>query len=61
MIEVEPFARYAVSVGPDLTPATSAGDFDAILSMARAYADYLLPLALAHPAQWDGWERLRRA
>ncbi len=60
-IEVEPYARYEVSVGADLTASILPADPDPIARIAKAYADYQLPLALAYPAQWGGWEQLRRS
>ena len=60
VIEVEPFARYEVTVGPDLAAPAVAGSIDPIRARAKAYASYLLPLAKAHPAQWGGWGIMRR-
>jgi lauroyl/myristoyl acyltransferase len=53
VIEVEPFARFRVAVGPEIrAPANAA---DPIAAMAEAYANYLLPLARAHADQWNWW------
>jgi lauroyl/myristoyl acyltransferase len=59
VIEIEPFKRYEVRVGPDLATSAMTGPVDPIQAMAMAYAGYLLPLVRAHPAQWDGWGLLQ--
>src|SRR5258706_4619607 len=61
VIEIEPFRRYEVAVGPDLASQASAGVPTPIEAMASAYAGYLLPLVRANPGQWDGWSLLRAA
>ena len=59
VIEIEPFQRYEVHVGSDLAAPAATGAADPIHAMAVAYAEYLLPLVRAHPAQWDGWGLLQ--
>jgi len=55
VIEVEPFRRYRVAIGPDLAQPSPAASPDPIQTIAARYTDYLLPLARAHPAQFNGW------
>ncbi len=59
VIECERFARYEVTIGPDLGPMVASGADDPIQALARIYADYLLPLAIAEPAQFAGWMMMR--
>jgi lauroyl/myristoyl acyltransferase len=53
VIEVEPFNRFRVTVGPEIR--APAGTNDPIPAMAAAYSSYLLPLARAHADQWNWW------
>ena len=52
VIEVEPSSRFEVTIGAEITipPSTAT---DPVTAMASAYAQYLLPLAKAHPDKWD--------
>ena len=61
VIEVEPFRRYRVAIGPEIAPPAGAPEGEAIAAMAAAYIDYLLPLVRAHPDQWGGWSALGNA
>jgi len=61
VIEVEPFRRYRVSIGPEITAPADVPEGEAIAAMAAAYIDYLLPLLRAHPDQWAGWGALGNA
>ena len=56
VIEVEPFASFEVGIGSEIRPPSSHVG-DPIECMALAYARYLLPLAKAHPEQWD-WSNI---
>jgi len=56
-IETEPLARYSVIIGPELVLDAAKGKDAALADGAMQYADRLLPVAKAHPAQWLGWRR----
>lgn len=59
VIERERFVRYEVIVGPDLTRQLPPGASDPVQALAALYADYLMPLAAAEPAQFAGWTMMR--
>jgi lauroyl/myristoyl acyltransferase len=61
VIEVEPFSRYRVAIGPEITAPAGGPEREAIAAMAAGYTDYLLPLVRAHPDQWSGWSALGNA
>jgi lauroyl/myristoyl acyltransferase len=61
VIEVEPFRRYRVAIGPEIAAPAGMAEREAIAAMAAAYIDYLLPIVRAHPDQWGGWGPLGNA
>jgi lauroyl/myristoyl acyltransferase len=58
VIEVEPFRRYRVAIGPEIAAPAEMPEEQAIAAMATAYTDYLLSILRAHPDQWGGWGSL---
>jgi lauroyl/myristoyl acyltransferase len=61
VIEVEPFVRYQVAIGPEIAAPAGAPEREATAALAAAYIDYLLPIIRAHPDQWGGWGALGNA
>jgi lauroyl/myristoyl acyltransferase len=58
VIEVEPFRRYRVAIGPEIAAPANVPEDEAVAAMAAAYIDYLLPIVRAYPDQWGGWGSL---
>lgn len=58
VVEIEPFRRYQVAIGPEIAAPAGMSEPEAVAAMAAGYTDYLLPLVRAHPDQWGGWRML---
>lgn len=55
VIEVEPLARYRVTIGPEIVGTVTGSERDTQLAMEAEYGNYLMPLVRAYPDQWLGW------